>query len=87
MDVVNHPSHYNTGKIEVITFIEDKELNFNRGNVVKYTVRAGIKETENEVQDLEKARWYLNREIAAARRRQNARNINSTSKESTSDRG
>ena len=34
-DVINHPSHYTTGKIEVIDFIEDKGFGFNRGNVVK----------------------------------------------------
>ena len=40
-DVINHPNHYTDGKIEVIDFIEDKQLNFNRGNVVKYISRAG----------------------------------------------
>ena len=35
-DPVNHPSHYTDGKIEVIDFIEDKNLNFHRGNAVKY---------------------------------------------------
>ena len=37
---VNHPLHYNTGKIEVIDAIEDWELNFHDGNVIKYIVRA-----------------------------------------------
>ena len=62
-DNVNHPSHYTDGKIEVIDFIEDKKLNFNRGNAVKYIARAGKKKYENEVEDLEKAAWYINREI------------------------
>ena len=62
-DVVNHPSHYTDGKIEVIEFIEDKKLNFHRGNAVKYIARAGKKNPEKEVEDLEKAIWYLNREI------------------------
>lgn len=60
---VNHPSHYNDGKIEVIDFIEDKKLNFHRGNAVKYIARAGKKNKDKEVEDLQKAIWYLNREI------------------------
>ena len=62
-DVVNHPSYYTDGKIEVISFIEDKCLNFHRGNAVKYIARAGKKDPEKEVEDLEKAKWYLEREI------------------------
>ena len=62
-DVVNHPSHYTDGKIEVIDFIEQKNLNFHRGNAVKYIARAGKKNPEKEVEDLRKAVWYLNREI------------------------
>jgi DNA-binding ferritin-like protein len=68
-DMVNHPSHYANGKIEVIDFIEDKELNYHRGNAVKYIARAGKKKDNGmsdimkEIQDLEKAVWYINREI------------------------
>ena len=62
-DNVNHPSHYTDGKIEVIDFIEQKNLNFHRGNAVKYIARAGKKDPEKEVEDLRKAVWYLNREI------------------------
>ena len=62
-DSVNHPSHYTDGKIEVIDFIEDKCLNFHRGNAVKYIARAGKKNPEKEVEDLKKAAWYINREI------------------------
>ena len=62
-DVVNHPSHYTDGKIEVIDFIEDKGLNFHRGNAVKYIAGAGKKNPAKEVEDLKKAVWYLNREI------------------------
>lgn len=43
-EMVNHPSHYNDGKIEVIDFIEDKHLNFHRGNAVKYIARDGKKD-------------------------------------------
>lgn len=62
-DAVNHPSHYNTGKIEVIEFIEDKELCFHCGNVVKYVARAGKKDPSKEIEDLKKAAWYLARKI------------------------
>ena len=62
-DAVSHPSHYADGKIEVIDFIEDKGLNFNRGNAVKYVCRAGKKDPAKEVEDLEKAVFYLNHEI------------------------
>lgn len=69
-DSVNHPNYY-VGKIEVIDFIEDKKLNYNLGNCVKYISRAGKKHEagmsiqEKTLEDLRKARWYLNREISA----------------------
>ena len=68
-DAVNHPSHYTSGKIEVIDVIEDKELNFNLGNVVKYVSRCGKKKSTGKsleakaLEDLKKARWYIEREI------------------------
>lgn len=62
-DPVNRPSHYTDGKIEVIEYIEDKNLNFNLGNTVKYISRAGKKGADTKLQDLKKAQWYLNREI------------------------
>nr|DAX62430.1 MAG TPA: nucelotide kinase [Caudoviricetes sp.] len=60
---VNNPSHYNSGKIEVIDFIEDQKLGFCLGNVVKYVSRAGKKDSSKTIEDLEKAKWYLEREI------------------------
>jgi len=60
-DPVNHPAHYKVGGIETIDFIEAKQLNYNLGNVVKYITRADHK--GNRLEDLEKARWYLDREI------------------------
>lgn len=60
-DIVNSPSHYTDGKIEVIDYIEDKKLNFNLGNTIKYISRAGKKGDRKE--DLEKALWYLKREL------------------------
>jgi hypothetical protein len=62
-DAVNHPSHYNSGKIEVIEAIEDWKLNYHRGNAVKYIARAGKKDPNKEIEDLQKAVWYLNRNI------------------------
>ena len=64
-DPVNHPSHYTSGKIEVKDFIRDQKLNFSRGNAIKYVARAGKKDPEKEIQDLEKAVFYLNDEIRA----------------------
>jgi hypothetical protein len=61
VDPVNHPAHYKYGGIETIDFIEAKELGYNLGNVVKYITRADHK--GNRKQDLEKALWYLTREI------------------------
>ena len=62
---VNHPAHYNVGAIEVIDIIENQGwgLGFNRGNAVKYILRAGHKDKNKEIEDLKKAMWYLNREI------------------------
>ena len=62
-DLVNHPPHYKTGGVETIDFIEAKDLNYRLGNVVKYVSRAGKK--GDPLQDLEKAAWYLQREITA----------------------
>jgi len=61
-DVVNKPIHYTTGGVETLDFIEAKDLNYRLGNVVKYVVRAGKKHTD-PVEDLKKARFYLDREI------------------------
>jgi len=61
-DPVNSPSHYTRGGIEAIDFIEAKGLGFCLGNVVKYVSRAGFK-ADAKIQDLEKAQWYLTREI------------------------
>jgi hypothetical protein len=63
-DPVNHPEHYKTGGIETIDFIEAKSLNYNLGNAVKYITRADHK--DNRLQDLQKAQWYINREISKA---------------------
>lgn len=65
-DKVNHPKHYNYGKIEVINFIDQVTKNYQSslayyiGNVIKYVSRAPFK---NGLEDLKKAQWYLNRAV------------------------
>jgi hypothetical protein len=61
--MVTHPPHYNSGKFEVIEVIEDWKLGYHKGNAVKYIARAGLKDPSKEIEDLEKAVWYLNRLI------------------------
>ncbi len=58
---VDHPAHYNAGKIEVIDAIEDWKLGFNDGNAIKYIARHKYK--GNPIQDIEKAIWYLERHL------------------------
>jgi len=60
-EMVNHPSHYNAGKYEVIDVIEDWGLGFNDGNAVKYIARHEHK--GKALEDLKKARWYIDRLI------------------------
>lgn len=63
-DSVSHPPHYASGwsnGAEVIDLTE--HLSFCAGNVVKYVCRAGRKDPDKHIEDLEKARWYLDREI------------------------
>ena len=61
VDNVNHPLHYKTGGIETIDFIEAKDLGYHLGNVIKYVTRA--KHKGNELEDLKKAQWYIERAI------------------------
>jgi hypothetical protein len=61
-DRIDHPSHYRADSIEAIDVIEAWELNFSLGNVVKYVCRAGLK-SDNALEDLRKALWYLEREV------------------------
>ena len=60
---IDHPKHYNYGKIEVIEVIEDWNLDFLLGNVIKYVGRSGKKTKSSELEDLSKAKWYLDRKI------------------------
>lgn len=71
-DNINHPSHYTNGAIEAIDMIEvivkpyDPNIGWSIGNVVKYLCRAPFK--TNLIEDLKKAKWYLNRAIHTAER-------------------
>lgn len=67
-DMVNHPPHYAVGGLECIDVIESLGLGYHLGQVLKYLWRAGRK--GDALEDLKKARWYLDREIA---RRQNGK--------------
>jgi hypothetical protein len=65
-DMVNHPEHYQFGKnnvYEAIKVIEAWDLDFHLGNTVKYISRAGKKDPMKELEDLTKAKWYLERKI------------------------
>lgn len=61
-EISSTPPHYQ-GTIQPIDLINAQDLNFNLGNVVKYVCRAGKKQGENILSDLEKAKDYLNFEI------------------------
>lgn len=63
-DEINHPKHYTShpAGIECIDVVE--HMSFNLGNAVKYLWRTGLKPTEPAEKDLQKAIWYINREIA-----------------------
>ena len=58
------PSHYQRGKIQVWDFISDQNFDFLTGNVVKYVCRAGLKDYESELDDLLKAKAYIEKKIA-----------------------
>lgn len=64
-EYVNHPKHYGgvENTYEVIKVIEALEMDFHLGNTFKYIARAGKKGSDKEIQDLEKALWYLQRKI------------------------
>jgi hypothetical protein len=62
---VDHPTHYGGegNPYEAIKVIEEWDLDFHLGNALKYIARAGKKSKDTELQDLEKAQWYINRKI------------------------
>jgi Protein of unknwon function (DUF3310) len=64
---VTHPAHYNSGRIEVIEAIEDWKLGYHLGNAMKYIARAGRKDPAKFEEDLQKAVWYIQRQIELIR--------------------
>lgn len=68
MERVNHPSHYNSNPSGVECIEVAEHMNFNTGNALKYIWRAGFKSKDTVIEDLEKAVWYLNREIERIKR-------------------
>jgi hypothetical protein len=64
-EIVDHPQHYGGAEArhEAISVIEEWDLGFHLGNVVKYISRAGKKPDQTTISDLKKARWYLDRYI------------------------
>lgn len=65
-EAVDHPQHYGgaDNPYEAIKVIEAWGLDFSLGNAVKYISRAGKKDSAKEIEDLKKARWYLDRHIS-----------------------
>ena len=86
-DPINHPAHYTAGKIESIDVIEDWDLDHHLAAVVKYICRRGRRGNRfrpaTQLEDLKKARWYLDRRITMLERsRRTARKAtNKTAKE------
>ena len=77
MTQIDHPSYYEWDGVEVIDIIEAHNLNFNLGNVLKYVMRAGRKDSDDMEADILKAQWYLLREgrrLHDTEQRPNARN-------------
>lgn len=60
------PAHYQTESVECIDVAED--MSFNMGNALKYVWRAGKKDPSKVIEDLQKAKWYIEREIARLER-------------------
>ena len=74
MELINHPEYYAKNGIEAIDFIEAHGLNFSLGNAMKYIVRSGHKPGEDSITALEKARWYISREIERQKKRRKLMN-------------
>lgn len=68
-NVVTRPAHYNFATYEVLDVIEDWGLDFYSANVLKYIARAGKKSKKTEIQDLEKAAFYLQRKIKSLKKK------------------
>ena len=64
------PSYYNKTNMSVIDIIDEYELNFNKGNIIKYVLRSGKKSKDTEIQDLQKAIRYCQMEIERIQKRE-----------------
>lgn len=62
-DAVNHPSHYTSDPSGIECIQITRHRNFNIGNAIKYLWRAGLKDGNSDIQDLQKAVWYIQDEI------------------------
>ena len=67
-ETVNHPAYYHANTIEVLDVLWAWKLSYNRGCVVKYIARAGLKDPSREIEDLQKAICYIEDEIKRLRR-------------------
>lgn len=63
VDNVNHPKHYTSDPSGIECIEITRHRNFNIGNAIKYLWRAGLKDGNSDIQDLQKAIWYINDEI------------------------
>ena len=77
-EFVNHPDHYQGATLEVIEVIDDFKLNYNLGTSIKYILRAGKKDPDKYVQDIEKAIWMLQWEIYTLNRNSSEKVIDKT---------
>ena len=68
-DSVIIPSYYNKANMSVIDIIDEYELNFNKGNIIKYILRSGKKSKDTEIQDIQKAMRYCQMEIERLNKR------------------
>lgn len=84
-DPVNHPSHYTAhpSGVECVDIAE--HMSFNVGNAIKYLWRNGLKDGQPAVQDLQKARWYIDREIQRVQRDDNDRRTQGAAQNATQD--
>ena len=63
------PSYYNKENMSVSDIVDEYELNFNKGNIIKYVLRSGKKNKDTEIQDLQKAMRYCQMEIERLNKR------------------
>lgn len=62
-EFIDHPEHYHPGTYEAINVIDAWKLDFYLGNAIKYISRAGLKNQDKKIEDLQKAIWYISKFI------------------------